>query len=214
MEDLPLKPNEVELNGKFVRVCTMNLEEDIGKLFEFSCGKSFTYKEKLYEDYDSLNLIWKYMLWGPFQSAEEMKLRYQRFVNLPDARVFTLFDQSTNLPIGSTAFQANSPADLRVELGATWLSPAVQRSGICTEAIYLLTNYAVEIGYRRIETKGCTDNIKTVNLAEKIGFKFELNAEEWSAAHGVFSGCSYFAMFRDEWINSYREKMRTIIYKD
>lgn len=213
MEYLPLKPKEVELKGDFVRIRPMNLDEDIEKLFEYSCGKSFTYNEKFYEDYDSLELIWKYMLWGPFQSAEEMRSRYERFVNLPNARVFTLFDQRTNLPVGSNAFQANSPADRRVELGATWLSPAVQRTGICTEAIYLLTDYAVQIGYRRIETKGCTDNIKTANLAKKIGFKYELNAEDWSAAHGKFSGCSYFAMFRDDWINNYREKMRIGIYK-
>ena len=210
--DFSLKPVEVELIGKLVRVSPMDLNQDIEDLFQFTCGKSFQFKGKTIEDYDSIKAIWDFMFLGPFESAEEMKQFYKEFCNVQNARVFTIYDLETNLSIGSLSYIENSPKDLKVEIGVVWMSPAVQRTGACTEAVYLLMNNAFELGYRRVEWKCCTDNIRSISFANKIGFKLEIQASEWCITKNRISGALYFAMFRDDWIDNFREYVRKLIY--
>jgi len=47
--------------------------------------------------------------------------------------------------VGSTRFWKIDPANRKLEIGHTWLSLSVQRSGINTEAKYLLLRHAFEV---------------------------------------------------------------------
>jgi RimJ/RimL family protein N-acetyltransferase len=67
----------------------------------------------------------------------------------------------------------NSPADLKIELGGIWYSPAVQRTPANTEATYLMLQHAFELGYRRVEWKCHSDNERSRQAALRMGFKFE-----------------------------------------
>jgi RimJ/RimL family protein N-acetyltransferase len=58
---------------------------------------------------------------------------------------FVLVELSTGRVVGSTRFWKIDRANKKLEIGHTWLSGSVQRSGINTEAKYLLLSYAFDV---------------------------------------------------------------------
>ena len=62
--------------------------------------------------------------------------------------------RATDTPIGSTAFLAADEGNRRVEIGATWITPAHQRSAANTEAKLLQLTHTFEVlGCARVELK-------------------------------------------------------------
>jgi RimJ/RimL family protein N-acetyltransferase len=58
---------------------------------------------------------------------------------------FVLVELSTGRVVGSTRFWKIDRINKKLEIGHTWLSGSVQRSGINTEAKYLLLSYAFDV---------------------------------------------------------------------
>ena len=65
-----------------------------------------------------------------------------------DEFAFATVDARDDRPIGMTRYMALRPADRGVEIGWTWLTPAMWRSGANVEAKLLQLQYA-------FETLGC-----------------------------------------------------------
>jgi len=57
---------------------------------------------------------------------------------------FVIVRRDTGLVVGSTRFWKIDRVNRKMEIGHTWLSSSVQRSGINTDAKYLLLTYAFE----------------------------------------------------------------------
>lgn len=71
---LPLKPTGVELKGVLVHIRPLDLEKDAVQLYKISNGKAVgDSSNSSSSDYDAERMIWKYLPYGPFDSAEEMK---------------------------------------------------------------------------------------------------------------------------------------------
>ncbi|WP_352808508.1 GNAT family protein [Mesorhizobium sp. M0293] len=82
--------------------------------------------------------------------------------------------RSTGLICGSTRFWKIDRADKKLEIGHSWLSSSVQRSGVNTEAKYLLLIHAFEVmGYVRVQFT--TDELNHASRAAilRIGAKQE-----------------------------------------
>ncbi|MDB6143811.1 MAG: N-acetylglutamate synthase [Pseudomonas sp.] len=58
---------------------------------------------------------------------------------------FAIVQRETGKVVGSTRFWKIDRANRKLEIGHTWLSQSVQKSGINTEAKYLLLSYAFEV---------------------------------------------------------------------
>jgi RimJ/RimL family protein N-acetyltransferase len=58
---------------------------------------------------------------------------------------FVIVKLDTGRVVGSTRFWKIDPANRKMEIGHTWLSASVQRSGVNTEAKYLLLTHAFEV---------------------------------------------------------------------
>jgi N-acetyltransferase len=58
---------------------------------------------------------------------------------------FAIIQRETGKVVGSTRFWKIDRANRKLEIGHTWLSQSVQKSGINTEAKYLLLSYAFEV---------------------------------------------------------------------
>jgi RimJ/RimL family protein N-acetyltransferase len=58
---------------------------------------------------------------------------------------FLIVRRDTGLVVGSTRFWKIDRANRKLEIGHTWLSASMQRSGINTEAKYLLLTHAFEV---------------------------------------------------------------------
>jgi RimJ/RimL family protein N-acetyltransferase len=116
--------------------------------------------------------LWRWIP-TPVRTAAEMESyvetalqEFARGVALP----FAVVEKPTGRVIGSTRYGNIDCTHRRVEIGWTWIAPAWQRTGINTEAKYLLLRHAFEtLGCIRVELKTDSLNEKSRNAIRRIG---------------------------------------------
>jgi RimJ/RimL family protein N-acetyltransferase len=87
---------------------------------------------------------------------------------------FVIVRRDTGETVGSTRFWKIDRANRKMEIGHTWLSESVQRSGINTEAKYLLLTHAFEV-MEAVRVQFTTDELNEKSRAAilRIGAKQE-----------------------------------------
>jgi RimJ/RimL family protein N-acetyltransferase len=87
---------------------------------------------------------------------------------------FVIVRRDTGLLVGSTRFWKIDRANRKMEIGHTWLSESAQRSGVNTEAKYLLLTYAFEL-MQAVRVQFTTDELNQKSRAAilRIGAKQE-----------------------------------------
>jgi len=118
-----------------------------------------------------------------------------------DSVVFATVAQKSGLAIGSTRFMNIDRANRRVEIGSTWIAPAWQRTGVNTEAKYLMLRHAFEVWKcMRVELKTDALNQKSRNAILRIGAKEEGTLRRhlitWT---GRVRDTVYFSILDNEW---------------
>jgi len=87
---------------------------------------------------------------------------------------FATIDRAGGGAIGSTRYLNIDVANLRVEIGATWLTKKWQRTGANTEAKYLMLRHAFEeLGCIRVEFKTDSLNQQSREAILRLGAKEE-----------------------------------------
>ncbi|KRC79259.1 putative ribosomal N-acetyltransferase YdaF [compost metagenome] len=140
----------------------------------------------------------------PVATLEDM----QRYVDraLADQRSgtclpFVIVQQSTGQIIGATRYMDIALAHRRLEIGATWLTPASQRSGANTEAKFLLLQHAFEtIGIMRVVFKTELSNTQSRQAILRIGGVEEgVFRKHLIAQSGRTRDMVYFAILDEDW---------------
>jgi N-acetyltransferase len=87
---------------------------------------------------------------------------------------FVIVKRGTGQVVGSTRFWKIDRANRKLEIGHTWLSVSVQRSGVNTEAKYLLLTHAFEV-MSAVRVQFTTDELNEKSRAAilRIGAKQE-----------------------------------------
>jgi len=104
---------------------------------------------------------------------------------------FAQVRRSDGAVMGTTSYlfiRRRSDAELpyAVEIGGTWLSPDVQRTGFNTEAKYLLMRHAFEaLGVGRVDLKSDERNIRSRTAIERLGCTFEGILRHWQPSYVV-----------------------------
>jgi RimJ/RimL family protein N-acetyltransferase len=115
--------------------------------------------------------------------------------------VFATVERSSGRTIGSTRFMNIDRINRRVEIGSTWIAPGWQRTGINTEAKYLMLRHAFEMWEcMRVELKTDALNQKSREAILRIGAKEEGTLRRhlitWT---GRMRDTVYFSVLDDEW---------------
>jgi len=115
--------------------------------------------------------------------------------------VFATVEQSSGRVIGSTRFMNIDRINRRVEIGSTWIAPAWHRTGVNTEAKYLMLRHAFEVWKcMRVELKTDALNQKSRNAILRIGAKEEGTLRRhlltWT---GRVRDTVYFSILDHEW---------------
>jgi RimJ/RimL family protein N-acetyltransferase len=121
----------------------------------------------------------------------------RRCVALP----FVTIKQSSDEVIGSTRFGNIDIANKRVEIGWTWINPKWQRTGVNTEAKFLMLRHAFEV-WKCIRAELKTDalNEKSRNAILRIGAKQEgIFRQHMVCASGRLRDSVYFSIIDSEW---------------
>jgi N-acetyltransferase len=114
---------------------------------------------------------------------------------------FATIDLRSSRAVGSTRYHAIEPEQRRLEIGVTWIAPALQRSHVNTEAKLLQLWYAFEVlGCRRVEFKADAENLRSRNAILRLGAR----EEGYFRKHMIYPDgrnrdSVYYAIVDDEW---------------
>ena len=116
---------------------------------------------------------WTYLFAEPPGSRDEY-LAYMRASFLGDDPLcFAIVDRTTRGAVGVASYLRIVPGHGVIEVGHINFSPALQRTPIATEAMYLMMRHVFELGYRRYEWKCDSLNAPSRAAAQRLGFSFE-----------------------------------------
>jgi RimJ/RimL family protein N-acetyltransferase len=170
---LPLKPESVELTGERVILRPFDHDADTEGLHLASSGQAFTLRGHQVDAYDPDERVWRWMSDGPFTDAAALGRWLAAHAARPDVLSLTVHDRAIGCPVGIATFMANSPHDLKIELGNIWYGPIAQGTGASREATRLMCRHAFALGYRRVEWKCNALNERSRRAAVSYGFTYE-----------------------------------------
>lgn len=196
---LPEKPASFSLEGESVYIEPLDVARDGQALFEMSNGTPITLNDRSITSYDADELVWRYMLDGPFDSRTDFEASLQPYINAPDRLCMCIFDRASKRQVGVIIFINNKPEHLKIELAGIWYSPIVQRTRANTETIYLMLKHAFELGYRRLEWKCDALNERSRRAALRLGFQFEGIHESHMIVKGHNRDTAWFRILESEW---------------
>jgi RimJ/RimL family protein N-acetyltransferase len=108
--------------------------------------------------------------------------------------------RATGMAVGMGSFMRADPANGAIEIGAIWMSQALQRTREGTEAIYLMMRHAFDdLGVRRLEWKCDSLNEPSRRAALRYGFQFEGIFRQHMINKGRNRDTAWFAMLDSEW---------------
>jgi N-acetyltransferase len=114
---------------------------------------------------------------------------------------FVTIEQASGRVVGSTRYLALAPANLRLEIGWTWIDPAFQRSAVNTEAKLLGMSHAFDaLGMRRVEFKTDALNEQSRAAILGIGAQFEgIFRKHMVMTGGRARDSAYYSVIDSEW---------------
>jgi RimJ/RimL family protein N-acetyltransferase len=132
------------------------------------------------------------------QSAYDLAMAEQnRGTRLPFAQVRIADD----VTIGSTSYLDVTPEHGRVEIGATFLSREVWRTGVNTESKLLMLTHAFDVlGCERVALKTDLLNERSQRAIERLGARREgVLRHHMQRSDGTWRDTVYYSILRDEW---------------
>jgi RimJ/RimL family protein N-acetyltransferase len=117
----------------------------------------------------------------------------------PDPLFFAVIDKATGRAEGRQTLMRIDPANGVIEIGNILWGPAIARSRVTTEALYLFAKLAFDLGYRRFEWK-CNDaNEPSKQAALRFGFTPEGVFRQHMVVKGRNRDTAWFSMIDREW---------------
>ncbi len=196
---LPRKPAPVILEGQRVTLRPTDPTADAAPLFAASDGRPLEIGGRSVAAYDADALVWRYMPGGPYADVVALGASLRAQAAADDAAPLTVVERASGVPVGLVNLMSNDPANLKIELGGIWYGPIAQGTGANTEATWLLLRYAFGLGYRRVEWKCDSLNIRSRRAALGMGFQFEGIQEQHRITKGRNRDTAWFRIVAEEW---------------
>jgi RimJ/RimL family protein N-acetyltransferase len=144
--------------------------------------------------------LWSYLPYGPFEGVEDYRAWALEHQAMPDAHFYAIVAARDGAPVGVGAFLRIAPEAGSIEVGHLCFSPAMGRTAIATEAMFLMMRRVFEDwGYRRYEWKCHADNAPSMRAAERLGFRFEGLFRNSLVVKGRNRDTAWFSITDDEW---------------
>ena len=148
--------------------------------------------------------LWQWYPVAPLTSVEAMGVHVEKSLADWEAGLllpFVILDRASGEVLGSTRFMSIEPAHRRLEIGASWLTPARQGTQANPEAKLLLLGHAFEVlGCVRVEFKTDVLNTQARKGLENIGAKEEGVLRSYNfMPDGRRRDAVYYSILKREW---------------
>jgi RimJ/RimL family protein N-acetyltransferase len=116
-----------------------------------------------------------------------------------DPLFFAVIDKASGRAEGRQALMRIDTTHGVIEIGSIMWGPALQRTRMATEALFLFADHVFALGYRRFEWK-CNDlNLPSKRAAERFGFRAEGVFRQHMVVKGANRDTAWFAMTDGDW---------------
>jgi len=113
---------------------------------------------------------------------------------------FAVIDRASGRCEGRQSWMRITPEHGVIEIGSILWGPAIARTRVATEALYLFARHAFDtLGYRRFEWKCHAGNEPSRQAAARFGFTYEGLFRQHMVAKGANRDTCWFSMIDSEW---------------
>jgi RimJ/RimL family protein N-acetyltransferase len=141
-----------------------------------------------------------YLFEAPPADAAALAAWAQRASTTDDPLFFAVVDRASDVACGRQALMRIVPEHGVIEIGSILWGPAMARTRLATEALYLAARHVfTDLGYRRFEWK-CNDlNEPSKRAALRFGFRHEGVFRQHMWLKGANRDTAWFAMLDSDW---------------
>lgn len=179
-------PQLLDLDGRYARLEPIALRH-AADLYAASTGPGVPERYRWLFDY-------------PPASVVDMEAWIEQTLGNPAETMFAVIDKASGRCQGRQGWMRISPAHGSIEIGGVYWGPAIARSRVATEALYLFASHAFDdLGYRRFEWKCNALNEPSKAAAQRFGFVFEGVFRQDRIVKGENRNTAWFSMIDGEW---------------
>jgi RimJ/RimL family protein N-acetyltransferase len=143
---------------------------------------------------------WTYLPYGPFEDLDAYRLWVGSMENREDVIAYAIVDEGSAQPKGVATYLRVDAPNGSIEVGHLSYAPALQRTILSTEAMYLMMRRVFDdLGYRRYEWKCDSLNAPSIAAARRLGFRFEGTFFNQVVVKGRNRDTSWFSILDSEW---------------
>ena len=181
----PIAPPRVPLSGARCELEPLDLDRHGDALFEAN------------ERGDGSN--WTYLFSEPPKTRDAYLQYMAASFTGADPFCYAIVEKATGRAVGVASYMRIVPEHGCIEVGHINFSPALQRTPIATEAMYLMMRHVFELGYRRYEWKCDSLNAPSRAAAQRLGFSFEGVFRKAIVYKGRNRDTAWYSVTNDEW---------------
>ena len=141
----------------------------------------------------------RYLFEAP-QPRQDFEAWLARATASEDPLYFAVIDAASGRCEGRQALMRIVPEHGAIEVGSILWGPAIARTRVATEALFLFARYALDdLGYRRFEWKCNALNEPSRRAAARFGFTFEGIFRQHMMIKGENRDTAWFSIIDKEW---------------
>ena len=179
-------PQRVPLEGAWCRLEPLEAARHGDQLFEASMAPG-------------ADARFRYLFESPCERVEFDRW-LARAAAADDPLAFAVIDRASGRCEGRQTLMRITPDHGVIEIGSILWGPAISRTRVATEALYLFARYAFEtLGYRRFEWKCNSLNAPSIRAAGRFGFRYEGQFRQHMVIKGANRDTHWFSMLDTEW---------------
>ena len=173
------------LEGELVRLEPVDVARHAGQLFAAQ---------------SSAPELWAYLPYGPFESETAFRVWLTERAASSDPLFYAIIERMSGRALGMASFLRVEQGHGVIEVGHIWYSPALQRTRLATEAMYVMARHVFDdLGYRRYEWKCNALNEPSRRAAVRLGFTFEGVFRQHMVIKGENRDTAWYSMLDGEW---------------
>jgi len=182
----PARPlSRAALEGELVRLEPVDVARHAGQLFAAQ---------------SSAPELWAYLPYGPFESETAFRVWLTERAASSDPLFYAIIERMSGRALGMASFLRVEQGHGVIEVGHIWYSPALQRTRLATDAMYVMARHVFDdLGYRRYEWKCNALNEPSRRAALRLGFTFEGVFRQHMVIKGENRDTAWYSMLDGEW---------------